>query len=118
MSIDFRLIYNLEKAMNLVGQPKLLICSKLLDLFLRILACWMEADDSSETRTKSGKYGPRVLWPQFYMSQGRLYVSREVDLADKTLGAQRREWTYIVILVCLSCIDLVTVSNGPLEYSN
>ena len=30
------------------------------------------------------KYGPRALCSQFYMSQGRLYVPREVDLADKT----------------------------------
>ena len=30
------------------------------------------------------KYGPRALCSQFYMSQGMLYVPREVDLADKT----------------------------------
>ena len=50
-----------------------------------ILACWRR------TRTKSGKYGPRALWSQFYMSLGSLYVPREVDLADKTRGAQRPE---------------------------
>ena len=49
------------------------------------MACWRR------TRTKSGKYVPRALWSQFYMSQGRLYVPREVDLADKTRGAQRPE---------------------------
>ena len=50
-----------------------------------ILACWRR------TRTKSGKYGPRALWSKFYMSLGSLYVPREVDLADKTRGAQRPE---------------------------
>ena len=29
------------------------------------------------------KYGPRAPWSQFYTSLGRLYVPREVDLADK-----------------------------------
>ena len=37
-----------------------------------ILACWRL------TRTKSGKYGPRALWSQFYMSLGSLYVPRDV----------------------------------------
>ena len=60
-------------------------CNKTLCFLLDILACWRW------TRTKSGKYGPRALWSQFYMSLGSLYVPREVDLADKTRGAQRPE---------------------------
>ena len=49
------------------------------------MACWRR------TRTKSGKYGPRELRSECYTSLGRLYVPREVDLADKTRGAQRPE---------------------------
>ena len=49
------------------------------------MACWRR------TRTKSGKYGPRELCSESYMSLGRLYVPREVDLADRTRGAQRPE---------------------------
>ena len=37
-----------------------------------ILACWRR------TRTKSGKYGPRALWSEFYMSLGSLYVPRDI----------------------------------------
>ena len=32
-----------------------------------------------EGGTKSGKYGPRALWSEFYMSLGSLYV-RQVNL--------------------------------------
>ena len=41
------------------------------------------------------KYGPRAPWSQFYMSLGRLYVPREVDLADKTRGAHPRSTCYV-----------------------
>ena len=54
------------------------------------MACWRR------TRTKSGKYGPRELCSESYMSLGRLYVPREVDLADRTRGAQRPEFPWAV----------------------
>ena len=45
-----------------------------LNRYYDILACWRR------TRTKSGKYGPRALWSQFYMSLGILYVPRVAAL--------------------------------------
>ena len=76
--------------------PKINIFQKWPGLDYDILACWRRA------RTKSGKYGPRVLWSQFYMSLGSLYVPREVDLADKTRGAQ----TYRLPLFSFLCFFL------------
>ena len=74
-------------AKPLFQQPAVIFALKyLLDKCSRnIMTYW-------RTRTKSGKYGPRALWSEFYMSLGSLYVPREVDLADKTRGAQRPEF--------------------------
>ena len=61
------------------------------------------------TRTRSGKYSPRELCSESYTPLGRLYIPREVDLADRTRGAQRSV-SAMLIQISISNADSASAS--------